>query len=212
MKNVVLLLVLLFVPTLAQNTVLAGSGPYSLRQSDVTPALDLLEFLAQSPLTQQEKQAIIQEATSDFYDDPQTGVALTRPDLKASVGYFQQMSAMKGESISQQQLALLEQEVINNFPQLDGDTQRLLASGTILGNLLQANVQTRNPSQQNTMKSHYRTTTGGPPVRTRGPAPTDQSEAFQELAQSGLRNNDMLLESLREAGGSTDYWSVTKSR
>jgi hypothetical protein len=271
-----LILCLLTISTWAQNSILEQRGQYVLSQSDIDPALELLEFLVQSPLTPQERATITTEARAEFREtpaelltslqelsqiirnieatedlellgefrqkaiaafyksaqdpnlassyldillrkapvvayDPQTDVALTQQDLAASLAYYRQLNSYQGNQLSEQQMALLKQEVINGFPQIDVDTQRMLASGTILLSVFQANYQNMNSTQQESVKSHYRTTTGGPPSRTRG-GESEQSESLQALTQNGLRQNDLMLNSLESAGGSRNYWSVVKNR
>ena len=140
--------------------------------------------------------------------DPNTDVALTEKDLIACLNYMQKMNALQGENVSNQDLLLAGQEVIDSFTQIDPETQKMLASGTLLISLYQGNMNRMSSQQQNEVKSHYRTTVGGPPTgTTRGP---EQPEIVKTLAQSGLRNHEGMMESLRESGGTTNYWDVVE--
>ncbi|MCA9777982.1 MAG: hypothetical protein KC800_14735, partial [Candidatus Eremiobacteraeota bacterium] len=139
--------------------------------------------------------------------DPQTNVALTQPDLDASVAFLRTLNQYQENQIPPDQMALAGQELVNGFSDLDADTQKLLASGTILNTILDANLKTMSPQQRTNFTSHYRTTTGGPPTRTRGgeEAPT---EAARNSPSQGLKNTRSLMDSLKASGGSDDYWKM----
>jgi len=137
--------------------------------------------------------------------DPRTNVALTRPDLEASVALLSVMNQYQVNQIPASQMAMAGQELIRGFSDLDAETQKLIASGTILHTILESNLQTMSPQQKTNFTSHYRTTTGGPPTRTRGGG---DSEAMQTLSEGGLKNTRSLMDSLKASGGSDDYWKV----
>ena len=142
--------------------------------------------------------------------DPSTDVALTEKDLLSCLAYMQKMSALKGENLSDNELLEAGQEVIDSFDQIDLETQKMLASGSLLISMYEGNVNRMSEQQQSEMQNHYRTTVGGPPKgTTRGP---EQAEIVTRLTESGLRNHEGLMESLKESGGSTDYWDVVKNK
>ena len=142
--------------------------------------------------------------------DPQTEVALTRPDLDASVAFLKLLNDYEeGNKLSPQEMAMAGQELVSGFTQLDEDVQKLLASGTIMNTILQSNLKTMTPEQKTNLTSHYRTTTGGPPTRTRGGGEEAPSmEAAQILSKQGMNNTKSMMESLKASGGSDDYWKM----
>ena len=68
--------------------------------------------------------------------DPRTNVALTRPDLEASVALLNVMNQYEENQIPANQMAMAGQELIRGFSELDAETQKLIASGTILNTIL----------------------------------------------------------------------------
>lgn len=275
---VVLSLVLIcLTPVSAQSAVLARSGGYELTRNDLEPALELLKFLAQAPLSQTDIQAVINESVADFQTGPQqlktalsdlqkvygaaqattdplqlgdfrqkvigelylsvkdlpanevpdyvkilltkapvvaydtnTKVVLTRPDLNACLRYMQQMNEFKGTMLSPNDLNTAAQEVIAGFSQIDPQTQKLLASGTVLMGVYKANFSNFSEEQKGATKSHFRDTVGGPPsnVRVRGPAEPEPT-LTAKLASDGLNFHHALMKSLQKEGGSDNYWSLT---
>lgn len=275
MKRLLLFLVLFFVstcPALSQDPTLAASEGYELKQSHLMPALELLVFLAQSDLEEQEALSILEEAEAEFMDgpaafiqsmtdlrsamdkaktiqdptilgqfrqqlitefykmaqspenansayistlfkkapvvayDPQTGVALTQPDLMASLVYLQALNAQGGTQIPDEQMLMAGEEIKSGFSQLDAETQQLMASGTILLTVFQGNMQSMSQEQQANVTSHYRTTVGGPPRLTRGENP--EKTAMESLTVEGSKNSSSMLSSIKAAGGSEDYWNT----
>jgi hypothetical protein len=148
--------------------------------------------------------------------DPQTEVALTKPDLEASVAFLKLLNDYDEEKkLSPQEMSMAGPELVSGFNQLDADVQKLLASGTILNTILQSNLKTMTPEQRNNVTSHYRTTTGGPPTRTRGggekvpdPRVAPRMEPGQSLSSEGLSKTRSMMESLKASGGSDDYWKM----
>lgn len=144
--------------------------------------------------------------------DPNTQIALTRPDLDASVAFLEILNQYQGNTIPPADMAMAGQELISGFTQLDVDTQKILASGTILNTILQSNLKTMSPEQRQNLTSHYRTTTGGPPTRTRGDGTQAEASgmeaAVQTLSRDGLTNSRSMMESLKATGGSDDYWKL----
>lgn len=136
--------------------------------------------------------------------DPNTKVALTRPDLIACLAYFKALNDYRGTEVPEGQLLQAAEEVQAGFGQLDAETQKIMASGTVLLSVLQGNMASMSESQQSEVKSHYRTTTGGPPGLTRG-APLTAAES---LARDSLSNTQSMMSSLKEAGGTEDYWKL----
>ena len=264
-------------PVSAQNAVLARSGSYELTRTDLEPALELLRFLAQAPLSQSDIQAVINESVADFQTGPQqlmtalgdlkkvygaaqtttdplllgdfrqkvigelylsvkdlpatevpdyvkilltkapvvaydsnTKVILTRPDLNACLRYLQQMNEFKGNAFSQQDLNSAAQEVIAGFSQIDPETQKLLASGTVLMGVYKANFDRFSEEQQGAARSHFRDTVGGPPssVRVRGPVATEPT-LLNRISNDGLDFHQALMKSVKKEGGSENYWIVT---
>ncbi len=166
---------------------------YQVYQS--TPSNEMPAFL----------KILFQKAPVVAYD-PSTNVALTRPDLEASVALLTVMNQYEENGIPADQMAMAGQELIRGFSELDAETQKLIASGTILNTILESNLQTMSPQQKTNVTSHYRTTTGGPPTRTtRGGG---GNETVQRLSESGIRNTSSLMESLKASGGSDDYWKM----
>lgn len=166
---------------------------YQVYQS--TPSNEMPAFL----------KILFQKAPVVAYD-PSTNVALTRPDLEASVALLTVMNQYEENRIPADQMAMAGQELIRGFSELDAETQKLIASGTILNTILESNLQTMSPQQKTNVTSHYRTTTGGPPTRTtRGGG---GNETVQRLSESGIRNTSSLMESLKASGGSDDYWKM----
>lgn len=275
MKSAILLCLLcLFSPVVAQNQVIATSQGYNLTENDLRPALELLVFLAQSNLTQSEIEYVVGEAVEEFHGspegllqslkelnstivaaqetqdpmvlgeirqrliaefykmsqstprdeipafitvlfrkapviayDPQTNVALTQPDLKASVAFLETLNDYRGNQLSPQEMAMAGQELVSGFSELDADTQKILASGTILNTILQTNLQGMNTQQRQELTSHYRTTVGGPPSRTRG-GDESGTEAGKVLSKDSITNTRSMMESLKASGGSDDYWKM----
>lgn len=137
--------------------------------------------------------------------DPRTNVALTRPDLEASVALLTAMNQYQENKIPANQMGMAGQELVRGFSELDADTQKLIASGTILNTILQSNMQTMSPQQKTNFTSHYRTTTGGPPTRTRSGG---DNETVQTLSEGGFKNTRSLMNSLKATGGTDDYWKM----
>lgn len=135
--------------------------------------------------------------------DPRTGVALTQPDLEASVEFLKALNTYRGNEIPPSQMALAGAELKNGFASLDEESQKLLASGTILHTILEKNLQQMSPQQQTQVTNHFRTTVGGPPSRTR-------SGAGQALSRDGVQNAQGMMESLRATGGTDDYWKAAQ--
>jgi len=140
--------------------------------------------------------------------DAHTGVALTQQDLVACLGYLRQLSVEDGDQVSDQDVMDAAKQVITGFSKIDPETQKMLASGTILVSLYDSNIQKLSSQQKTQLTSHYRQTVGGPPtaIRTRGPEPS----AFDKLSRSGLENHAVMMKSLEDVGGSTQYWSAVK--
>jgi hypothetical protein len=134
--------------------------------------------------------------------DPQTEVALTRPDLNASVAFLETLNREQGGDITPAEMATAGDELVSGFTTLDADTQKLLASGTILNTILETNLKTMSPEQRTNLTSHYRTTTGGPPTRTRGGGEPKAAENITKDTRS-------MMESLKATGGSDDYWKMS---
>ena len=280
MKNLLVLFSLALIcltPATAQGLVLARAGGYELTRNDLEPALELLKFLAQAPLSQTDIQAVINESIADFRTGPQelktalndlqkvygaaqtttdplqlgdfrqkvigelylsvkdlppheipdyvkilltkapvvaydnnTKVVLTRPDLNACLRYMQQMNEFKGTALSQQDLNTAAQEVIAGFTQIDAETQKLLASGTVLLGVYKANFSQFSEEQKGATKSHFRDTVGGPPsnVRVRGPVEPEPT-LTAALSTDGLDFHQALMKSIQSQGGSENYWSLS---
>ena len=138
--------------------------------------------------------------------DPQTGVALTQPDLMASLVYLQALNAQKGTQIPEEQMLMAGEEIKSGFAELDAETQQLMASGTILLSVFQGNMQSMSQEQQANVTSHYRTTVGGPPRITRGSKP--EVAALESLTGDGIKNSAGMLNSIKAAGGTEDYWNT----
>ena len=138
--------------------------------------------------------------------DPRTGVALTQPDLMASLVYLQALNAQGGTQIPDEQMLVAGEEIISGFGQLDAETQQLVASGTILLTVFQGNMNSMSQEQQANVTSHYRTTVGGPPRVTRGSKP--EVAAMESLTLEGIKNSSSMLNSIKAAGGSEDYWTT----
>ncbi|MFA5507620.1 MAG: hypothetical protein WC423_19475 [Vulcanimicrobiota bacterium] len=156
-------------------------------------------------------EVLFQKAPVVAYD-PHTNVALTRPDLNASVEFLNQANQFQGNDIPQAQMQMAGEELVRGFTELDVNTQKLLASGTILNIVLTSNLNTMTPQQRTDFTSHYRTTTGGPPGRTRGgEETTPEQQAAESLARDSVHRSHSLMESLRASGGSDDYWKVQNS-
>lgn len=143
--------------------------------------------------------------------DPDTEVALTQKDLVACLLYMQQLGSMQGETYTEQDLIQAGQEVISGFQQIDPQTQKMLASGSLLISLYQSSTQKMTADQRNTLTTHYRTTMGGPPT-TRGSGETEDgaSQLLAKLSGDGTRRHEGLMKSLQETGESTDFWTVVK--
>jgi hypothetical protein len=210
-------------------------GPAELMQSlqDITDAVQLVEskndplvlgdfrqkliaefYKTSSTTPANEKSAFIKilEARAPIVAyDPKTGVVLTQNDLVACLAYMGKLSMMEGEEVTEQDLVEAAEEVITGFSQIDPETQKLLASGTILVNLYDSNIQQMSPQQKTTLTSHYRQTVGGPPkLTTRGSAEPPKPNALQALSSNGLRNHEAMMKSLDDSGGSSQYWSTVK--
>lgn len=141
--------------------------------------------------------------------DPNTKVALTQQDLVSALLYMRKLGAMKGENWSDEELIDAAKEVLGTFQQIEPDMQKLLASGTLLESLYSANMNRMSSQQKVNVTNHYRQTVGGPPsqsIVTRGSEA--EPSAYQRLSRSGPDENKALLNSLKSAGGETDYWKA----
>ena len=142
--------------------------------------------------------------------DTKTKVALTQQDLVKALLYMQKLAEAKGEDWSDEDVLGAAKEVLETFTQLEPDMQKLLASGTLLETLYSRNMTSMTTQQKSNVTSHYRQTVGGPPqnITTRGPEVERTTD--QLLSASGPMESKAMLESLKQAGGDTDYWSAVK--
>ena len=105
---VVLSLVLIcLTPVSAQSAVLARSGGYELTRNDLEPALELLKFLAQAPLSQTDIQAVINESVADFQTGPQ--------QLKTALSDLQKVYGAAQATTDPLQLGDFRQKVIGEL-------------------------------------------------------------------------------------------------
>lgn len=141
--------------------------------------------------------------------DPNTEVALTQKDLVACLLYMQQLGSMQGESYTEQDLVNAGLEVVEGFQKIDAETQKMLASGSLLISLYENSTQKMTANQKNKLTTHYRTTMGGPPTtRNSGAVADGSSLLLSKLADDGARRHEGLMKSLQESGESTDFWTV----
>lgn len=206
---------------------LAGPAAFIQSMNDLSSAMDKAKTINDPTVLGQFRQLLIAEfykmaqspdnASSAYIRtlfnkapvvayDPQTGVALTQPDLIASLVYLQALNAQRGTQIPDEQMLMAGEEIKSGFGQLDAETQQLMASGTILLTVFQGNMQNMSQEQQSNVTSHYRTTVGGPPRVTRGGKP--EEAALESLTVEGIKNSSSMLNSIKAAGGSEDYWNA----